>query len=283
MTQHVFSAPKHSLRKASLELHEFTEETNSFMEEWVKIIQEEVSRDDYEGALITIESNMNELIYDYKELERNKDNEPEEEYSAKVKELKTNIRFLTFYKLSMKVWIQVWSYRMSKDPKDLELSASLANILVLPPVHEEVKKIFYWIAIDENMHIKNYKVALKLLYSFEKQIKNINEVESERLEKFKVICNEHKEDSKHRFESVVCPKWSEHLPFGHATPSCSGCNTKILFWNETLVPLVPETAIRCYICFATYDKDNYRLFIPNDPSLCPNCRFGKLKSVLKMK
>ena len=50
---------------------------------------------------------MNELIYDYKELERSKDNETEVDYNAKVKELKANIRFLTFYKLSMKVCIQV--------------------------------------------------------------------------------------------------------------------------------------------------------------------------------
>ena len=282
-TQVVFSAPKGIPRKSSLELHEFTEETNSFMEEWVKLIQEDICKEDYESALITIELNMKELIYDYKELERSKDNETEVDYNAKAKELKANIRFLTFYKLSMKVCIQVWIYRKSIDLKETELSSSLTNILVLPPVHEDVKKIFYWIAIDENMHIHNFKVALKLLSSFEKQIKNINEAEIERLEHFKTVCNEHKDDGKKIFESVRWPKCRENLPFGHATKSCSYCNTKILFRNETLVPLIPETALRWYICFATYDKDNYHLFIPSDPSLCPNCRFGTLKSVQKMK
>ena len=166
-----------SSRKCSLEVQEFTEETNAFMEECVKIIQEDIIKEDFENALITIESNMNELIYDYKELERNKDQEEEEDFKLKIKELKANIRFLTFYKLCLKVCHQVTLYKGSQDQADQEMSASLANILVLPPVHEEVKKIFYKMAINENMRCKNYKVALKLIKSYDKQIEYPSEEE----------------------------------------------------------------------------------------------------------
>lgn len=103
---------------------------------------------------------MNELIYDYKELERSKqiqiqsnseiDEAINQENENEVKTLKANIRFLNFYKLSMKVCIRVENYN-SEDNQDFEMSASLANILVLPPVHEEIKKLFYDIAIQENL------------------------------------------------------------------------------------------------------------------------------------
>ena len=111
--------------------------------------------------MITIESNMNELIYDYKELQRSqnqrlKENleplfmEEVQEYEDEIKTLKANIRFLSFYKLSMKVCIQVKIYD-SVENFDQQMSASLANILVLPPVHEKIKKLFYKIAIDHNI------------------------------------------------------------------------------------------------------------------------------------
>lgn len=245
------------------------------------MIQEDIMKEDFEGALNTIESNMNELIYDYKELERNKEDEEEEDFKAKIKELKANIRFLTFYKLSMKVCIQVSRYKGSTDQNDQEMCASLANILVLPPVHEEVKKLFNRMAINENMRCRNYKVALKLLKSYDKQIKNPTEEDIQEVNNLKEECELHKTEGKERFESVDCPRCDENLPFGHATPSCSRCHSKILFCNETLIPLVPDTALRCYICFATYDKENGGLFIPDNPSLCPNCRFGTLKQVQK--
>ena len=145
------------------------------------------------------------------------------------------------------------------------------------------RKYFTGLQLMKTCTLITSKLLWNCLVLLKKQIKNINEAEIERLDHFKTVCNEDKDDGKKIFESVRWPKCWESLPFGHATPSCSYCNTKILFWNETLVPLIPETALRWYICFATYDKDNYHLFIPSDPSLCPNCRFGTLKSVQIMK
>lgn len=172
------------------------------MEECVQVIQEDIKIGDYENALNNIEANMNELIYDLKELERNKETEDEESYKQMLKELKANIRFLTFYKLSMKVCIQVREYTDSQDQQAQEKSASLANILVLPPVHEEVKKIFYKMAIDENLKCKNYKVALKLIKSYDKQIKNPSENELNDINKTRDICEELQDEGKERFQSV---------------------------------------------------------------------------------
>jgi hypothetical protein len=214
------------------------------MDECLLVIQQDIKAKAYENALNNIESNMNELIYDYKELERNKDQETEEDYQDKVKELKSNIRFLTFYKLSMKVLLLIAEYKQSENN---EMVASLANILVLPPVDEEVKKIFYNIALKENMNCKNYKIALKLLKSYSKQITSVTHQEKEDIENIRQQCEESKSENKEKFTSVNCPNCQDYLPFGHATPNCQKCHMKILFCNETLVPLVPEIACRCHI------------------------------------
>jgi hypothetical protein len=225
-------------------VQEFNNSSNEFMNECLSIIQEDIKSQNYEDALYNIESNMNELIYDYKELERNKDEETEEEYKANVAELKTNIRFLTFYKLSMKVLLLIADYKTSDNK---EMVASLANILVLPPVDQEVKKYFYSIALKENINCKNYKIALKLLKSYDKQITSNTEQENEFIEGIRHECEEFKSENLEKFHSVDCPKCRENLPFGHATPHCQKCNSKILFCNETLAPLIPETACRCHI------------------------------------
>jgi len=266
----------HNFRKSSLEVPEFTLETTAFMDECVQILKDEIISEEYENALNTVESNMNELIFDFKELERNKDDETEDDYKTKCKEIKTAIRLLTFYKLALNVLVKVNLFENSEDPHDREMSASYANILVLPPVKEDVKKLFFNIAISQNLKWKNYKVALKVIKAYHKQIQDSTTEELEELQKIQELCDSNMSEGKQHFESASCPIWDANLPFGHASPSCPECEVKIIFCNDTLVPLTPENSLKCHICFATYDKSHPSLFIPDDPSLCPNCRSGEM-------
>lgn len=55
------------------------------------------------------------------------------------------------------------------------------------------------------------------------------------------------DENRYNFETVSCPQCDENLAFGHATPACAKCKSKILFCNETLIPLTPEIALRCPI------------------------------------
>ena len=73
---------------------------------------------------------------------------------------------------------------------DRQMSASLANILVLPPVHEKIKKLFYKIAIDHNIDYRCYKVALKLIKSYDKQLRNKTESDIDWMNEIKQICND---------------------------------------------------------------------------------------------
>lgn len=146
------SSKSRNIRKSSLDLVEFTEETTEFMNECVTALKSDIFAENYENALNTVESNVNELMFDYKELVRYKDEEEEEDYLAKSKELKNDMRLLTFYKIALKALLQINVFKASDHPSDLEMAASLANILVLPPVNEDVRKVFFKIAIEQNMN-----------------------------------------------------------------------------------------------------------------------------------
>ena len=62
----------------------------------------------------------------------------------------------------------------------------LSNLLVLPQVDEDSRRLFYQMSINQNMKMQNFGIVSKIVSSYEKLIKTKSVKEKTKIEDIKV-------------------------------------------------------------------------------------------------
>lgn len=124
---------------------------------------------------------------------------------------------LNLYKFASKMMLSIDKYKRSRRPEKHLKAAACFNLLVKVKLNPEHRKIVAIEAIKQNVSVKNYGIAAKMIYSL---LEHCNDQESESLEEMLAECvSNEKVDQAEGYEEVFqqtqeyfTSKLNNHIP-----------------------------------------------------------------------
>ncbi len=181
-----------------------------------------------------------------------------------MKAIKLKIRDLVLMRLACELAQQISDikYRLLDDSSSqfqqanlISRMASLANVLILLKLPEKMRPAFFKFAIKQNLKIRNFAAALKIVQFWQKSL-CFDESAKAKMQEYESLCRKNNSQNYTSYHGCDCPACGANLSFGLATPQCGKCKARIGICYKSLTPILKADSFKCHVCLAEFSSDN---------------------------